>query len=345
MPQTPRPIYIIGAGGIVNDAHLPAYQKAGLPVGGIFDIREEKAKSLEKKFDISRVYGSIEELATDSPDDVVYDMAVPASAILQVLPDLPARSSVLIQKPLGEDLEEARQIARLCDEKQITAGVNFQLRYAPAMAAARNFITGGHLGELHDAEIRINVFTPWHLWEFLFDLSRVEILYHSIHYLDLIRSLLGDPRRIYAKTVKHPKMEQLASTKSEMILDYGDRIRASISTNHGHEFGPEHQESFVKLEGTKGAIKITLGVNMNYPHGIDDRFEYCLLEEGSPPAWQKLDIPGSWFTEAFAGSMGGFQCYLEESSDEFTSTLPDAVQTMALVEAAYHSSKEGGVEL
>lgn len=344
MPRTPHPICIIGAGGIVNDAHLPAYRKAGLPVEGIFDIRKEKAEAVAEQFDIPHVYDSMQDLTAGSPDDVVYDVAVPASAIVEVLDALPARAAVLIQKPLGEDLDEAQRIAQLCHSKPLKAGINFQLRYAPYIVAARDLIQRGLIGELHDVEIRVNVFTPWHLWDFLFDLPRVEILYHSIHYLDLIRSMLGNPQGVYAKTVKHPKMDELASTKSAVILDYGDRVRAVISTNHGHEFGLRHQESFVKLEGTKGAIKITMGVNMNYPQGVDDRFEYCLLEEGKDPSWQLVDIPGSWFPDAFAGSMGSFQCYLDGTSEEFTSTLSDAVQTMALVEAAYISSKEGGIK-
>ena len=32
MPSNRTPIVIIGAGGIVNDAHLPAYQQAGFKV-------------------------------------------------------------------------------------------------------------------------------------------------------------------------------------------------------------------------------------------------------------------------------------------------------------------------
>ncbi|MFH5833832.1 Gfo/Idh/MocA family protein [Halalkalibaculum sp. DA3122] len=344
MPETPRPIFIIGAGGIVRDAHLPAYQKAGLPVKGIFDIQKGKAVALAEQYGIPHVYGSLQELITDSNQHVVYDLAVPASEIAGVLEYLPSNSAALIQKPLGEDWDEAQKIAHICDEKQMTAGVNFQLRYAPHILAARNLIREGALGEIHDIEIRLNVYTPWHLWEFLYDLPRVEILYHSIHYLDLVRSFLGNPKGIYAKTVKHPKMENLASTKSTMILDYGDRTRAVISTNHGHEFGSDHQESFVKIEGTKGAVTITLGVNMNYPEGAEDTFEYCLLDEGTDPNWQRVDIEGSWFPDAFAGSMGSFQCHLLETSNEFTSLVPDAVQTMALVEAAHVSSERGGTK-
>ena len=38
LPSQSRPIAIIGSGGIVKDAHLPAYQKAEFEVLGIFDI-------------------------------------------------------------------------------------------------------------------------------------------------------------------------------------------------------------------------------------------------------------------------------------------------------------------
>ena len=37
LPRKPRPIVVLGAGGIVKDAHLPAYAKAGLPVIALAD--------------------------------------------------------------------------------------------------------------------------------------------------------------------------------------------------------------------------------------------------------------------------------------------------------------------
>ncbi len=43
-PEQPRPIVILGAGGIVQAAHLPAYAKAGFPVMAIADIVPEKAQ-------------------------------------------------------------------------------------------------------------------------------------------------------------------------------------------------------------------------------------------------------------------------------------------------------------
>ena len=53
----------------------------------------------------------------------------------------------------------------------------------------------------------VNVLTPWHLWGWLAEIPRVEIVYYSIHYIDLIRSFLGDPAGVYAKTNKHPSAQ------------------------------------------------------------------------------------------------------------------------------------------
>ena len=251
-----RPIIIIGAGGIVNDAHLPAYAIAGYKVAGIYDTDKENAVATAKKFSLPVVYESMQDLLFRSPDGVVYDLAVPGTAMIDVLQQLSSSSAVLLQKPMGHNYAEAKQMLQLTREKQMIAGVNFQLRYAPFILEARKIIQQEAFGDLCDIEINVNAYTPWQLWKFLYDLPRVEILYHSIHYIDLIRSFLGNPQSMYAKTVKHPLQAELASVRSNIIMDYGDMVRANILTNHHHRFGKE--ESYIKLEGTKGAVKIQM---------------------------------------------------------------------------------------
>ncbi len=343
-PEELRPIVIIGAGSIVNDAHLPAYKLAGFEVAGIFDLDKEKAELTSKKFGIPRVCDSLADLVNLAHSkNCVYDMALPASAIISTLEQLPNDSGVLIQKPMGENLADARQILDICHEKRLTAGINFQLRHAPNIVEARKMIDEGQIGEVHDIEVRVNVFTPWNNWKFLFDIPRVEIVYHSIHYIDLIRSFMGDPESVYAKTIKHPKSAELASTKSSIILDYGDMKRATINTNHGHEFGPEKQESFVKIEGTEGAIKMQLGVNLNYPKGLPDTFEYSKISEGQ--SWQTLDVKGNWFIAAFPGPMAGLMKKVKNPGYTYINSVEDAIHTMEVVEACHLASDRGGTKL
>jgi len=345
LPRIQRPIVIIGAGGIVHDAHLPAYRMAGFRVHGICDLDPAKARALAERFGITQVYGNAAEACRCSPADAVFDIATPPDAILSILQELPPQATVLIQKPMGRNLEEARAIREACRRKNLTAAVNFQLRFAPAMLEARRLIDEGAIGTLHDMEVRVNVFMPWHLWPFLEGLDRMEIPLHSIHYLDLIRSFLGEPRAVWARTTKHPDVPRLASARSHIILDYAEFLRAAVTTNHGHKFGLRHQESYVKWEGTEGAIKTRLGLLMDYPRGVADEFEYCRLEPGKPPEWKAVKIEGSWYPDAFIGTMASLMRFAEGSDAVLPTSVEDAYRTMELVEAAYRSNDSGGTPI
>src|SRR6187431_665160 len=78
-PAHRRPLAIVGAGGIVEGAHLPAYAMAGLEVVGITDVDLERARALAEKFGIPRVYDTLDELLADDTV-VVVDIAVPVAA-------------------------------------------------------------------------------------------------------------------------------------------------------------------------------------------------------------------------------------------------------------------------
>src|SRR6187549_870915 len=98
-----RPVFLIGAGGIVNDAHLPAYKIAGFDVQGIFDIVYDKAKATAGKFNVGNTFTTLEEMLSHAPGNAVFDVAIPGAEIIPVLKRLPAGSPVLLQKPMGEN--------------------------------------------------------------------------------------------------------------------------------------------------------------------------------------------------------------------------------------------------
>jgi predicted dehydrogenase len=343
MPKllTQHKIMIVGAGEIIKDAQLPAYKLAGYEVHGIYNRTIEKAEHLAKEFNIPKVYGNLDKFIEEGKRiNAIYDIALPASKMIEILNKFPKGAAILMQKPMGENIDEATKIIKICREKQFVAGVNFQLRQAPYIVAAKQLIDAGKIGEICDFEFRSTVYTPWNLWDFLFKLERMEINYHSIHFIDTMRYFLGDPKSVYCKTMKHPKSKELAQVKSDMIFNYGDYLRANIITNHNHEFGEEEKESFLKIEGTKGCIKIIIGVYLDYPKGKPDKFKYILLDDNK--GWRELNVPGSWFPEAFIGTMGGLMCKLDNPDFNYINSAEEAYKTMCLVEACYASDAQGG---
>lgn len=340
-PSAPRPIVVIGAGGIVRDAHLPAYRRLGFDVKGLFDLNVEKARVLSEQFGVPRVYRSMQEAVSEP--GAVFDVAVPAVAVADVVAELPRGAAVLIQKPMGSDLDDAQAIYALCERLELVAAINFQLRFSPNMLALRDALRRGLLGRVTDVEVRINTHTPWHLWPFLRGIPRHEILYHSIHYLDLLRALLGEPRGAFAKVVHNPlaELEAYSDTSTSIILDYGAELRVSLTMNHQHRFGDEYARSQLKVEGTDAAVIAQMGVNLDYPKGKPDTFLFAPANA----AWSALPLRGCWFTEAFEGPMSNLMRFAAGEDAVLESRVADALKTMAVVEACYRSSEAGGTPI
>jgi predicted dehydrogenase len=337
-PSRPRPIVTIGAGSIVADAHFPAYAKAGFPVAGVYDLDAARAKRVADKFGV-RVFGSLDQaLATDG---AIIDLATPPSAHRSVLERVPPGSHVLIQKPMGSDLDEATAILSVCRERRLVAAVNFQLRFAPMMLAVRDALDRGLLGRLVDVEAHLAVDTPWGLFAFLKGLKRVEIAVHSIHYLDLIRGFLGDPAGVHAKTIGHPSSD-MAQTRTTAILDYGEEVRSTLSINHNHAFGRKHQAAEFRFDGTEGAAYAKLGVLLDYPRGEPD--ELWIRAKGETE-WIEVPLIGGWFPDAFVGRMANVQRFAAGEDKDLVASAEDAWTTMALVEAAFESSAKPATPL
>jgi len=142
-PSSPRPIVTFGAGSIVGDAHFPAYRKAGLPIAGLYDPDQAKARTLADKWGVT-AFRSVDEAA--SVQDAIFDLATPPGRHAEILKALPDGAVALIQKPMGNYLGEATEILEICRAKNLKAAVNFQLRFAPMMLALKDAIAKGWLG-------------------------------------------------------------------------------------------------------------------------------------------------------------------------------------------------------
>jgi len=331
-PAAPKPIVLIGAGGIMRDAHLPAYAKAGLTVAGVTDLDPARSKSLAQDFGIPQVFASVAE-AAGKGTGFVYDIAVPPHAITDVLPLLPDGAAVLIQKPMGADLAQARAIRQICRDKGFKAAVNFQLRFSPMMMAARQAVAAGLIGDPLEVEVHLNIYTPWHLFPFLLPMPRVELLVHSVHYLDSIRAVFGTPKGVFARSLPDPRAPGLAQTRTSVLLDYGDQRRGVMSINHNHQGGRQFQSAWFRIEGTAGALMVKLGVCFDYPRGEADELWFC----PNGGTWAKVPLTGSWFIEAFMGPMRNLQRFDAGQDAALFSGVEDAFHTMALVEACFAS--------
>ncbi len=340
-PSNPKPVVIIGVGGIVRDAHLPAYKMAKIPVRGVTDLDAERAQSLSNDWSIPEAYPDVAAAVDRCGTDVVYDIAVPPHVIADILPTLPDKAAVLIQKPMGANQSQAREIRQICCDKNLKAAMNFQLRFSPMMMVARQMIETGRIGELLEIEVHVNIYTPWQLFPFLIPMDRVEIAVHSIHYLDTIRAFAGNPKGVFARSMRDPRARDFAQTRTSVILDYGDTLRGIMSINHNHQAGRKFQSAWFRIEGTKGSMMVKLGVCFDYPNGEPDELWFC--PNGGD--WEQIPLTGSWFIESFMGTMRNVQRFDAGEDATLFASVDDSYQTMALVEACFSSMNEPSTPL
>lgn len=332
-----KKVGVIGAGGIVQGAHLPAYQKAGLPIRAITDIDQTKAQALADEFGIPHVYPSAEALLAD-PEIEVVDIAVPASEQpALVLAALDAGKHVLAQKPLATTVEAALELAEKAEASGLLVGVNQQLRCDEGMAAAYEMVQRGWLGELSGFSITVNLDTPWHLWDWAQSMERLEVMIHSIHYHDVVRWFLGNPKRVFALAGRTAGQAPIGETRTVSSYLYDSGVVAVVHANHVNK-GEDNLAEF-RIDGSEGSIRGTLGLLYDYPVGRCDTVE---LKSSVVPTdgWVPYPVTQRWIPDAFIGTMGSL---LAEIAGEGTrrSPISDNVDTVKLVHALYESIETG----
>lgn len=332
-----RPIAIVGAGTIVDVAHLPAYRTAGLEVVGLYDLDHERAARVAKDHGIERVYSSLEELLADERAEVV-DVAVYAEAQPGIVrAALAAGKHLLCQKPFVQDVATGQELIDLAEQAGLKIAVNQQLRFDEGIAATRAILQAGWIGEPTAMSFTVDIGTDWSAWPWLLTAERLEINYHSIHYLDAIRSILGDPRNVFSVGGRRPGQAAKGETRTMSTLAFDDGVSAVLHVNHENIGGDSRAE--FRLDGSEGSVRGTLGLLYDYPRGRPDTLE--VFSQTLPTdGWLSYPVTKRWLPDAFVGPMSGLLRWIATGRQAPTAAT-DNLGTLALVEALYRSMDTG----
>jgi predicted dehydrogenase len=331
-----RPIAIVGAGEIVDLAHLPAYAEHGLEIVGISDINRERAEEVAERHGIPRVYESAEDIAADENiavvDIAVFPWVQKDIAILM----LEAGKDLLCQKPLSYDFNEAVDIVEAAERCDRTLAVNLQLRFSETVAAAKAMIDAGWIGEVFEISWDFHVYTPWEAWPWIAKLPRLDVTQFTIHPLDSVRWMLGNPKYVYGTQSREPGQPEAGETRSISVLEYEGETRALLRSFHKNRAGDPRAE--LRIDGTEGSIKATIGLMYNYPVGRADTLELnsrVLPTDG----WLHYPVTSRWIPTAFIGPMASLLEALATGGTPLTNGR-DHLDTLRVVHALYRSGEQ-----
>ena len=344
MPRRPSrtdwQIGCIGAGFIMADVQIPAYQAAGYRVAAIASRTPEHAGAVAAARSIETVHATWSDLLDDERIQVV-DIAFPPDQQLAIVEQACTRShikGILAQKPLAANYAEAKQLVELCTASGTALAVNQNMRYDQSIRALKTVLERGYLGEPVLATIEMRAIPHWQ--PFLENSPRLTLANMSIHHIDCFRHLFGDPEGIFVSARTDPRTTfEHRDGICLYILEYANGMRASAWDDVWTGPVREGSEGDIylkwRVEGTAGLAWGTIGWPY-YPTPTPSTLTFTTTRDPGyvfAPKW-----PQVWFPDAFSGTMGALFDVLNGEQNLLSGT--DNLATMALVEAGYRSLDE-----
>lgn len=334
-PKVDYGIAFAGCGGVVNYGHVPSYRACGFTLVGCYDVNRAAAEETARTHGIPKVYAALDDLLADAEVAIV-DIAVAPWVQREIVPQvINARRHLLCQKPLAERYADAEAIVGLARAGGVKLAVNQQFRWSPLIRALRAVQQQEWLGKILDVQVQVSIHTPWELWPWIAARPRLEVLYHSIHYLDTLRFLFGDPALVTSHHTRHPDQTIQGETKTVTVWEYPSGLQILVAVCHYDRTPGVY--STLRVLGTMGVFEGTIGTNYNYPHGRNDTAKFFSLAD--PLRNFDVTLPGKWIPDAFYGPMASLMEAIQTGGEPVTSG-EDTLGTLRVVEAAYRSAAE-----
>jgi predicted dehydrogenase len=247
---------------------------------------------------------------------------------------------ILAQKPLAMDFWLAKALVEEAAATDKVLSVNQNMRFDQSMRVLKQLLEQNELGTPVLGTIEMRAIPHWQ--PFLASYHRLTLLNMSIHHLDVLRFLFGDPVEIYTAVRRDPRTEfEHTDGIAVSTLKFPSEVLAM--TMEDVWSGPRQEgfdsDIYIKwrVEGLDGVAQGTIGWP-DYPTGSPSTLRYC-SRKTTDGHWVQPSWDTRWFPHAFAGVMEQLQYALKTRATPMLSAS-DNLKTMALVEAAYRSAKE-----
>ena len=328
----------IGAGFIMADVHLAAYAAAGFPVAAIASRTKARAAQVAQRWKIATVCETPEALIECGQVEIL-DIAFPPDqqpALIRHALTQPHIKAILAQKPCAMNLDTARALVVEARAAGKVLSVNQNMRFDQSLRVLKQILEHGDLGEPVLATIEMRAIPHWQ--SFLKDYDRLTLLNMSIHHLDALRYLFGDPDSI--TTVARPDPRTTFAHSDGITISTLRFPRGLIAVSMEDVWaGPAREgggsDIYIKwrVEGVTGLATGSIGWP-DYPKGSPSTLRYAAQSTGGEwvePTWATM-----WFPHAFAGVMEQLQHALDTGETPELNGA-DNLKTMALIEAGYRS--------
>jgi predicted dehydrogenase len=326
--------------GFISQQHIPAWQASpDAELVAVCDQDRARAEERARQFGIGTVYDNVEAMLRSERLDCVDIATRPESH--KSLASLAASqgANVLCQKPLAPTMAEAREISGICAR----AGVRFMVlemwRHVPAVRDLKQHVDSGAIGQVHSLRLLghrrpMNRFHPVNPDQPYFaEMPKLLVYEMMIHYIDGIRSIVGDIESVYAQMTR---MNPEIAGEDHALVVFGHTSGAysmvDCSWAAPTDRAPKLGTGDMLLEGQDGSLHLD-------PYDAELR---QIANDGTVTVLKRYEPGPGAYQAAFDGCIGDFAAAIRQGRP-FLSPGSDNLKTLAATLAAYESVRLGTV--
>ncbi len=329
-------VAVIGCGFFAQN-HLNGWRDLaaeGVELVAVCDIDAKKAEEAAKTFAVSRFYMDMSALLDQEQVDFV-DIVTRMESHLPMVKTAAARGvDIILQKPLGSDWDEAREIVETARKAGVRLAIHENFRWQSPMRKLKSVIDSGAIGKPTWGRIAFRTgYDIYAVQPYLHRAKRYAILDVGIHMLDLARFFLGDVERVSCETqTRNP--ENVGEDTATIMMRHHSGAVSIVECSMESRIDPDpFPETLVMIEGELGSASIGAGLAARVTSGGRTRevdFGSPLLPWTSQP-WHTVQESVLKTQEAIVRSW--------RAGRDPESTGEDNLKTYALVEAAYEAAR------
>eukprot|EP00039_Didymoeca_costata_P003119 m.65187 g.65187 ORF g.65187 m.65187 type:complete len:368 (+) comp11717_c0_seq1:173-1276(+) len=258
--------------------------------------------------------------------------------------------ALICQKPLAQNMAEARIIVDTCHKKDVMFMVHENFRWQYPIQAVKRLITSGKIGDVFWGRVSFrSKFDVFSGQPYLAKCERFIIEDLGTHILDISRFLFGDIERISARTCRVNPSIVAEDVATMMVAHEGGKtsiVDCSYATDLENELFPQ---TMIEVDGTQGTIRL----GPNYQITVTTREGGVKKSSTITEAPPKLP----WTEEQWLAIQQSVQAIqehfvecLQQSATDGKQVQPmtsgdDNLKTLAAVDAAYLSASSGGEQV
>ena len=252
---------VLGTAGIAKDQTIPGMIEAeNCSLYAIAGKNIDKALSFQDKFGFDKAYGSYDQLISDPTVEAVY-IPLPNSLHFEwVKKALQNGKHVLCEKPITPTASEAEELFRTADENHVFLMEAFAYLHSPFIAAIKNEIESGAIGELRYLESQFITSD--------YDLSNIRMRKETLggctydlgcYNTSMISWMTGlEPDEVNAVSAFSPEGVDVLTSA---IFTYKNGIKAFMNCGMVLETNANRRIDQLRIEGSAGSIRSTAEFN------------------------------------------------------------------------------------